>query len=107
MSKVYSFRLDENNPREVQAREVINAWILKGYSLRHILIEGLNKLNESNDSLDEVDYLMVQLREIIERSSIEKREQNVDDKIGNPLPLSSAFLSKIGNSLKIGIRIKQ
>ena len=44
MSKVYSFRLDENNPREAQAREVIDAWVSKGYSLRHILTEALNSL---------------------------------------------------------------
>jgi hypothetical protein len=37
MSKVYSFRI-ENNPREAQAREVIDAWVTQGYSLRHIIV---------------------------------------------------------------------
>jgi hypothetical protein len=107
MSKVYSFRLDDKNPREAQAREVINAWIVKGYSLRHIVTEALKKLNESNDSLDKVGHLMVQLREIIERSSNINGESVDEDLFGKPLPLSSVFLSEIGNSVKGGIRSRQ
>ena len=41
MSKVYSFRLDENNPREAQAKEVIDAWVSMGFSLRQIIIDTL------------------------------------------------------------------
>lgn len=41
MSKVYSFRLDADNPRESQAREVIDTWVSQGYSLRYILTEAL------------------------------------------------------------------
>jgi hypothetical protein len=41
MSKVYSFRLSENNPREIQAREVMEALISQGYPLRYILTEAL------------------------------------------------------------------
>lgn len=39
MSKVYSFRLNDDNPREAQAREVIEAWAAEGYSLRHMIVE--------------------------------------------------------------------
>jgi hypothetical protein len=107
MSKVYSFRLNDDNPREVKARDVINAWISKGYSLRHILTEALNSFDESNDVHDEVDYLIDQLRVIVERSSIEKMETNGDNKLGNPLPLSSTFLSEIGKSMKAGIKVDE
>ena len=41
MSKVYSFRLDDDNPREAQARGVIKAWMGEGYSLRHIITDAL------------------------------------------------------------------
>ena len=49
MSKVYSFRLDENNPREAQAREVINAGAEDGYSLRYIVTEALLGLDYFNN----------------------------------------------------------
>ena len=39
MSQVFSFRLDEDNPREAQALQVIKTWASKGYSLRYILVE--------------------------------------------------------------------
>ena len=39
MSKVYSFRLDKNNPLEAPARKVIEAWASKGYSLRRIIVD--------------------------------------------------------------------
>jgi hypothetical protein len=41
MSQVFSFRLDKNNPREAQARHVIEAWASRGYSLRYVLVEAL------------------------------------------------------------------
>ena len=41
MSKVYSFRLDNNNPREAQAREVMEAWADEGYSLRQVVVDAL------------------------------------------------------------------
>jgi hypothetical protein len=34
MSEVISFRLDNTNPREAQALEVLKAWIGMGYSIR-------------------------------------------------------------------------
>ena len=41
MSKVYSFRLCDENPREAQAREVIEAWVEEGYLFRYIIVESL------------------------------------------------------------------
>lgn len=45
MSEVISFRLDENNPCEAQARAVLKAWADKGYSVRHVLTEALCSLS--------------------------------------------------------------
>ena len=52
MSKVYSFRLDSDNPREAQAIEVIDNWVSQGYSLRNLLTEALIKrgINQDNSS---------------------------------------------------------
>jgi hypothetical protein len=41
MSKVYSFRLDADNPREAKAKGVIDTWLEKGYSLRYLVVEAL------------------------------------------------------------------
>lgn len=51
MSKVYSFGLDENNPREAQVREVIEAWVSQGYSIRPV-VEALIQLERGDDKSD-------------------------------------------------------
>ena len=70
MSKVYSFRLDENNPREAQAREVIDAWLAQGYSLRHQLVDVL--LAFQNKKLQNKQY--VELFEKIEHLILVSKE---------------------------------
>ena len=67
MSKVYSFRLDADNPREAQAIEVISTWVSQGYSLRYILTEALIKngnVQENSSILAEsIDRLSELVRE--------------------------------------------
>ena len=50
MNKVYSFSLNDDNPREVRAREVINAWISKGLFLRQDIVKALLAISKDNDS---------------------------------------------------------
>ena len=45
MSDVISFRLNKENQREAKALEVLNAWIEKGFSTRHILTTALLELD--------------------------------------------------------------
>ena len=65
MSKVYSFRLDADNPREAQAMEVINAWVSQGYSLRHILAEALIKNGNIRENSKQLDETIDRLSELI------------------------------------------
>ena len=52
MSEVISFRLDNANPREAQALEVLNAWIEKGFSTRFILTTALLELEHHGSDLE-------------------------------------------------------
>jgi len=100
MSKVYSFRLDENNPREAQAREVIDAWVEKGYSLRHIIIEALiiyHNQDSQNSELEEILERITHLLGIMTegRESIKVLRET----------LPETFVGAISKSVKSGIRI--
>ncbi|MBI9045525.1 MAG: hypothetical protein JEZ06_13630 [Anaerolineaceae bacterium] len=65
MSKIYSFRLNENNPREAQAREVIEPWRKEGHSIRYMLPLVLLKA-QANGRIDtEMDYFLEKIREIV------------------------------------------
>jgi hypothetical protein len=67
MSKVYSFRLSEDNPREIKATEVMKAWISQGYPLRYILTEALIGLGNKGDSIEGMEKFFDRLIPVIER----------------------------------------
>ena len=46
MSRVTSFRLSKENPREAKAYEVLRAWRLKGHSARHTITKALLRISE-------------------------------------------------------------
>lgn len=101
MSKVYSFRLDENNLREAQAREVIDAWVAQGYSLRHQLVEVLISFqgkgfqqNEYGELFRQIECLNVHAKEDKEVS------KDLNDK------LSDKFISSLKMSVKDGLKIE-
>jgi len=65
MSKVYSFRLSDNNPREAQAREVIETWVKEGYSLRQVVVEALLAYRKDEIELDGFQSILAQIQELI------------------------------------------
>lgn len=62
MSKVYSFRLSDENPREAQAREVIEAWVEEGYSLRYVIVEALISFSDKDIEQSGLNEIMGQLQ---------------------------------------------
>jgi hypothetical protein len=105
MSKVFSFRLREDNPREVQAKEVIETWASQEYSLRHILTEALIRYGDNEHNRVEVDDLLEQFRGLLLKST---NGQILDKAVGNDeIPLPHNFIASIKNGVKPGIRVDQ
>ena len=100
MSKVYSFRLDENNPREAQAREVIDAWVSKGYSLRHIIIEALIFYHNQDSQNSELEDILEKITHLLATTNEGGKPVKV---IQETLP--ETFVGAISKSVKSGIRI--
>ena len=101
MSKVFSFRLDADNPREAQAIEAIDTWVSKRYSLRYILAEALingrNNQNNSQKLSEYIDRLTALVQEIDNgRGSNERRDEITK------LPM--AFTDAMKKSAKRGMR---
>jgi hypothetical protein len=97
MSKVYSFRLNDDNPREAQAREVIDAWVEEGYSLRYVIVEALLTYKKERVELDELSLILEQLNGFI--LSLEKQPTS------NPsgITLSNSFLDAMKQSSRLGL----
>jgi len=103
MSKVYSFRLSDKNPREIQVREVIDAWVLKGYSLRQVVIRALLNTSNENDSSKDLEQLIEKLGILIGKVDHNKIALQSEEKIESPLP--PAFLESISKTLKPGEKL--
>jgi hypothetical protein len=99
MSKVYSFRLDTKNPREAQARKVIETWVSNGYSLRNMIVETLLSNNKPDYEHKEIYNLLEQIRKLI--SSQDKNLQ--PSTTTNTLP--GSFVDSVKKSIRDGERI--
>ena len=98
MSKVYSFRLDDNNPREAQAREVIEAWDAEGYSLRHMIVDALLSKKITGMGNGELNSVVEQLQGLI--LSLDKQPKALPSET----TLSNSFLDAVEQSAKSGVR---
>lgn len=104
MSKVYSFRLSDDNPREAQAREVIEAWVGGGYSLRYKITESLLNTFENKNGDEDVYTLLVQIIRMISELEGIGILDNKDEPKTTDLP--ELFMVAVKNATKIGLRLE-
>jgi len=98
MSKVYSFRLSKDNLREAQAREVIEAWVSKGYSLRHVMTEALLKLEARDKNDTNLNFFLEEIREMINSNDHIPEALHANEQ---GLPVS--FMKAVKKSAKSGL----
>ena len=103
MSKVYSFRLNDNNPREARAKSVIDAWVDEGYSLRYVVVEALIKfqINENNYEMQIIQDTIMEFIARFDAKQITPYNLEIDNNA-----LSNSFLKSIKSSVKSGIQAK-
>jgi len=102
MSKVYSFRLDDENPREAQAREVIVTWVEEGYSLRYVITEALLIYFDRQNEDDRISNLLEQIKKIISELENTTSLEIINEHEMPSLP--SSFVFAVKNSAKNGLR---
>ena len=112
MSKVVSFRLNKENPREAQAYEILGAWRANGHSTRYTVTEALLKLGElRTDSspgaaLDGISDTLNQVRRLLEE--IEYRgssSQKSNDTSHHPSGLTDDFVTSVKKAAKPGMAL--
>jgi len=100
MSKVYSFRLNNENPREAQAREIIEAWVAEGDSLRQVIVDVLLSFKKVERGHDELSLVVEQLQRLF--LSLDKGAPNITTEFH----LTNSFLTAIKQSVREGIRVE-
>ena len=104
MSKVLSFRLCEENPREAKALDILKKWREDGYSLRHKITDAILKLDDDQappqqNIID--DVFLDQLKQIIQALP----DQNLINPSTSENALSHQFMSSLKMSVKPGVSI--
>lgn len=112
MSKVFSFRLDKNNPREARALEVIETQRAEGLGLRHIITAALLALDLQRTDLvsckthDEISETLKRVTQLLEK--IEKRNnssQKDQDASSDCSKLTDNFVASIKRAAKPGMKL--
>lgn len=108
MSRVISFRLDRNNPREAQALSVLSGMQEQGYSVRYTLTEALIRLDADEESaglpVDEMNDLVAQMAQLLGQMQSGESVTNVEQKHqASGTELSDAFLASVNRASKPGI----
>jgi len=110
MSKVISFRLDADNPREARAIDVLHAWTAIGRSVRYILTEALLELDYpehllgENASLGELTKTLDQINKLLEHISFsDALPRNKSTEETTERALTNVFIEAVKDIAKTGL----
>lgn len=108
MSKVISFRLNLDNPRDAKALALLQIRQNQGFSTRHTLTEALLNLDSTNPQAIEneaLNDLLTQIKKLLEHIEMgSSREVKVSEIPANEI-LSEEFVASILGNAKVGIKI--
>jgi hypothetical protein len=102
MSQVFSFRLDENNPREAQALTVIETRVSQGYSLRYMIVEALLDYEEKTIKPENITSALDQIIDLLQEISKKPQYRNTRD--CQDIPLSNSFMEAVANTTRPGLK---
>lgn len=121
MSKVVSFRLDEEHPEEQQALAILEAWQAKGYTTREILtwalmsLDGITPLerpasveepSNAKDTIDELRDVLGQAQEFLEALKTMKALPDEVDVPSQPRAvLTQDFLASVRKVMRPGLSL--
>ncbi|PJF39968.1 MAG: hypothetical protein CUN55_13310 [Phototrophicales bacterium] len=123
MSKVVSFRLDEEHPEERQALAILEAWQEKGYTTREILtwalmsLDGIDPLERSSVSetsveakatIDELRDILGQAQAFLEAlKSMKALPDSVDVPGESRAVLTQDFLASVRKVMRPGLSLEK
>ncbi|MBZ0314871.1 MAG: hypothetical protein K8L91_00525 [Anaerolineae bacterium] len=120
MSRVVSFRLDEDIVEEGQALEILEAWQAKGYSIRQIMtwalmaLEGAEPQNnsapdgETGATIAELKSVLGQAQEFLE---VLRDMKAMPDEVKLPSQqkpiLSDTFMASVKKAVRPGLKLDE
>ncbi|NDJ86409.1 MAG: hypothetical protein GYB66_11015 [Chloroflexi bacterium] len=118
MSKVVSFRLDEETPEEQQALAILETWQRKGYSTREIMTWALMALegtqfaepskqtDDAKETISELRVVLSQAQDFLEALRDMKAMPDEVQVSGNPKPiLTDQFMASVRKAVRPGLTL--
>lgn len=109
MSKVISFRLNPENPREAQALEILRSKQAEGFSSRRVLTDALigivaKKGRDNLFSIDEFNMALEHVSDLLERinNGNPDHDQSTHSKVAS---LNDNFLNSVKMAAKPGLNL--
>lgn len=107
MSKVISFRLNPDNPRDAKALSVLQAWSSQGFSTRHTLTEALLLVDSTNSNEADnrvLNDLSQQIKELLDNIGSDITLSKPKDEWSSKENLSDGFVDSILKAAKPGLK---
>ncbi len=107
MSKIISFRLNPNNPREAGALSILQDWLAQGFSTRHTMTEALLKMDIENSQKSDSESLSIlsqQIHELLDSIKVGSSSVIHDDTLSSNEKLAHGFVSSIRKAARPGLR---
>lgn len=102
MSQVVSFRLDESNPREAQALQVLQAWVSRGNSIRFTVVEALLALENYEKVPENLASTLQEIYTLLQELRTQPQERIASEPSNTRL--SGSFMEAIVKSTRPGLR---
>ena len=113
MSKVISFRLDPDNPREAKALDILREKQASGFSSRRILADALVALEDKKGIsqalyVEEFNEILERIVRLLEKNNFETPGiANPDPVSSRPHALNDHFLQSVKVAVKPGINLEE
>ena len=107
MSKVISFRLNPDNPREAEALAILQDWLAQGFSTRHTLTQALLNLDSAKSRATEngaLNDLSNQIKELLENIEMGLSRKMPNNDLSSKENLSDEFVTSILKAIKPGLK---
>ena len=112
MSNVISFWLNEDNPREAKAIQVLNTRIERGFSVRYVITEALLRLGDievkpETTKVEGLNETLLHISQLLEQLGGEKLSPNTNRNSGTEqLRVSEVFITSVKNAARPGLMIE-
>jgi len=110
MSKVISFRLNPNNPRDAKALAVLQDWLFQGFSTRRTITEALLQVDSTSTKATDnsvLNDLSQQIKDLLDSIGPDVTLNKIKDERWSQEKLAEGFVTSVLKAAKPGLKMAE